>query len=90
MLKLIMKMLKLKMKLKSKDKLHEVEVEDELHEVVFKFNLKKLKNVKLKKINRKLKKLKITLKLCFDQIVIKSGLSLFHIICEFLLHRLHC
>ena len=49
----------------------EVEVEDELHEVVFKLNLKKLKNVKLQKINRKLKKLKITLKLCFDQIVIK-------------------
>ena len=48
------------MKLKSKDKLHEVEVEDELHEVVFKLNLKKLKNVKLQKIN---KKLKIMLKL---------------------------
>ena len=46
------------MKLKSKDKLHEVEVEDELHEVVFKLNLKKLQ-----KINRKLKKLKIMLKL---------------------------
>ena len=90
MLKLIMKMLKLKMKLKSKDKLHEDEVEDELHEVVFKLNLKKLKNVKWQKMNRKLKKLKITLKLCFDQIVIKSCLSLFYIICEFLLHRLHC
>ena len=45
MLKLIMKMLKLKMKLKSKDKLHEVEVEDELHEVVFKLNLKKLQKI---------------------------------------------